>query len=276
MEIPIEDFSQDIIAKAMRGLGIDSRKLAQRCNIAQANLDAVLSGSADAETIRKIAPALGLDAGALLTSARKEWRPNEISVPGLAVFNTPYHDMHVNAFLVWDIGTRKAVAFDTGADLSHMLQTLYNQDLQLSAILLTHTHPDHVVELDSLRSTTGNPPVYVHQLEEFGDANTFDEGQEWTFGALDIHAHHTGGHSIGGVTYKIDGLAQPIAIVGDALFAGSMGGGLVSYSEALRNNREKIFTLPDETVLCPGHGPLTTVAEEKSHNPFFPEFKHID
>jgi hydroxyacylglutathione hydrolase len=57
------------------------------------------------------------------------------------------------------------------------------------------------------------------------------------------------------------------------MFAGSMGGGAVSYSDALSNNRKKILTLADETVLCPGHGPLTTVGEQKRHNPFFPEFQ---
>jgi glyoxylase-like metal-dependent hydrolase (beta-lactamase superfamily II) len=57
------------------------------------------------------------------------------------------------------------------------------------------------------------------------------------------------------------------------MFAGSMGGGMISWADALRTNREKIFTLPDETLLCPGHGPLTTVGEEKRHNPFYPEFK---
>ena len=60
-----------------------------------------------------------------------------------------------------------------------------------------------------------------------------------------------------------------IAIVGDSLFAGSMGGGNVSYEHAMRNNLEKILTLPDETIICPGHGPMTTVGEEKQHNPFF-------
>ena len=57
--------------------------------------------------------------------------------------------------------------------------------------------------------------------------------------------------------------------MGDSLFAGSMGGGNVSYQDALQNNLEKILTLPDETIICPGHGPMTTVGEEKEHNPFF-------
>jgi glyoxylase-like metal-dependent hydrolase (beta-lactamase superfamily II) len=67
----------------------------------------------------------------------------------------------------------------------------------------------------------------------------------------------------------VRGLAQPVAAVGDAVFAGSMGGGGVSYPDALRTNREEIITLPDNTIIAPGHGPLTTVGEEKKNNPFF-------
>ena len=67
----------------------------------------------------------------------------------------------------------------------------------------------------------------------------------------------------------IAGLARPVAVVGDALFAGSMGGGMVSYEDALGTNRKEIFSLPENTILCPGHGPMTSVAEEKEHNPFF-------
>ena len=64
-------------------------------------------------------------------------------------------------------------------------------------------------------------------------------------------------------------LAQPVAVVGDAVFAGSMGGGGVSYAAALETNQKEILTLPDATILCSGHGPLTTVGEQKKHNPFF-------
>ena len=67
----------------------------------------------------------------------------------------------------------------------------------------------------------------------------------------------------------IGGLAQPVAVVGDALFAGSMGGPNTSYGDCLRTNREEILSLPSETILCPGHGPLTKVALELKNNPFF-------
>ena len=92
-------------------------------------------------------------------------------------------------------------------------------------------------------------------------------------GALEIETRLTPGHSVGGITYVVSGLGRPVAVVGDAIFAGSMGGGGISYSDALSNNRKRIFTLADDTILCPGHGPLTTVGEEKRHNPFYPEFQ---
>jgi len=84
-----------------------------------------------------------------------------------------------------------------------------------------------------------------------------------------VKSYTTSGHSVGGTTYLIEGLERPIAVVGDAMFAGSMGGGMVSFPDAWKNNREKILTLPDETILCPGHGPMTSVGEEKRNNPFF-------
>jgi glyoxylase-like metal-dependent hydrolase (beta-lactamase superfamily II) len=74
------------------------------------------------------------------------------------------------------------------------------------------------------------------------------------------------------MSYIIDGLSSPVAIVGDAIFAGSMGGGMVSFADALNTNREKLMTLSEETIICPGHGPMSTIAEEKLYNPFFPEF----
>ena len=88
-------------------------------------------------------------------------------------------------------------------------------------------------------------------------------------GKIDIEARYTWGHSPGGMTFVCTGLARPVAIVGDSMFAGSMGGGSVSYKDAVQNNFEKILTLADETIICPGHGPMTSVAEEKKHNPFF-------
>nr|MDQ3314620.1 MBL fold metallo-hydrolase [Verrucomicrobiota bacterium] len=142
------------------------------------------------------------------------------------------------------------------------------ENLTVKLILLTHSHPDHVADLSRLRKETG-APVYISKRESARDAEGIDEGKRFECGALRIEARLTSGHSVGGMTFVVEGLTRPVAVVGDSLFAGSMGGGAVSYNEALRNNRQKILTLPDETIVCPGHGPLTTIGKEKRENPFF-------
>jgi len=109
----------------------------------------------------------------------------------------------------------------------------------------------------------------VPEDEDLRDAEIIAEGHEFRVGSLTLEARLTSGHSRGGLTYVISGLARPVAIVGDSLFAASMGGGAVSYDDAVRNNLEKILTLPEETILCPGHGPLTTAGKERRENPFF-------
>jgi hydroxyacylglutathione hydrolase len=176
--------------------------------------------------------------------------------------------MTVNAYLVWDPASLEAVAFDTGSDASGQLALIAAKKLHLSMILLTHTHGDHILDLDRLKEKTG-APAYVCKREPLDGVELFDAGRQFEAGALRIETRQTWGHSPGGVTYVISGLSRPVAVVGDAVFAGSMGGGGISYSDALRTNREEILTLPNETILCPGHGPLTTVGEQKIHNPFF-------
>jgi glyoxylase-like metal-dependent hydrolase (beta-lactamase superfamily II) len=176
--------------------------------------------------------------------------------------------MTVNAYLAWDPASREALAFDTGADCGEMLKRVRAEKLTVKLILLTHAHPDHVADLGRLRKETG-APVYISDRESAPGAEAIAEGKRFRVGSLEIESRLTWGHSPGGMTFVITGLARPVAIVGDSLFAASMGGGNISYEEAVRNNREKILTLPDETIVCPGHGPLTTVGKEKRENPFF-------
>jgi glyoxylase-like metal-dependent hydrolase (beta-lactamase superfamily II) len=269
MSVPLEDNVSDIIGKAQRGLGVSESQLAERSGISAEKIRKLRDGDFDDDTIERAAPVLQLDPTALRKLAAGKWNPEPLGkIEGLAQFNTTYHDMSVNAYLVWDPGTREAVAFDTGADCSHMLQQIEKENLSLKLILLTHAHPDHVADLRRLRKATG-APVYISELEAEEAAEAIAEGKRFRAGSLEIEARLTSGHSPGGMTYVITGLSRPVAIVGDSLFAGSMGGGNVSYEDALRNNREKILTLPDETIVCPGHGPLTTVGKERRDNPFF-------
>lgn len=269
MSIPLEDNASDIIGKAQRGLGLSDSQLAEKSGVSAEKIRKLREGDFDDDAIERVAPILKLDAGALLKLASGNWDPEAIGeVEGLAQFNTTYGDMTVNAYLAWDPATREAVAFDTGADCGGMLQRIEKENLSVKLILLTHAHPDHVADLHRLREATG-APVYISKLEEAEGAEEAEEGKQFRVGSLEIEARLTSGHSPGGMTYVITRLSRPVAVVGDSLFAGSMGGGNVSYGDALRNNREKILTLPEETIVCPGHGPLTTVGKEKRDNPFF-------
>jgi hydroxyacylglutathione hydrolase len=269
MSIPLEDNVSDIIGKAQRGLGVSDSQLAERSGVRVEKIRKLRDGEFDDNAVERVAPVLKLDAAALRKLAAGKWNPESIGeVEGLAQFNTTYHDVTVNAYLVWDPASREAVTFDTGADCSDMLQRIEKENLSVRLILLTHAHPDHVADLRRLRKATG-ASVYISELEAEEGAEAIAEGKRFRAGSLEIEVRLTSGHSPGGMTYVITGLSRPIAIVGDSLFAGSMGGGNVSYDDALRNNREKILTLPDQTIICPGHGPLTTVAKEKRDNPFF-------
>jgi hydroxyacylglutathione hydrolase len=187
---------------------------------------------------------------------------------GVAQFTTDYNGMAVNAYVVWEPPARVAAVFDTGADCREMLRFVNHHKLNVQLILLTHAHPDHVADLPALREQTA-ANVFTPAREPVPGAEPIDEGKKFQLGTLQIDTRLTWGHSPGGMTYVVTGLARPIAIVGDSLFAGSMGGGNVSHRDALQNNVEKVLTLPEETIICPGHGPMTTVAEEKQHNPFF-------
>lgn len=248
MTIPLEDTVSDILGKARRGQNLPE-----------------FPEPKTEEELREIAARLRLGADALVAAFRKEWFPEDPGpIEGLVCFNTPFSDMTVNSFVVFDPATREAAAFDTGTDCSGMLAL----DVKIRQVFLTHIHGDHVFELDRLLERTG-ATAHVSEREPIEGARPFADGATFQIGGLTVETRRTSGHAQGGVTYVVTGLSRRLAIVGDAVFAGSMGGGMVSFEEALRTNRENLLTLPDDTVICPGHGPLTTVGEEKRHNPFF-------
>jgi glyoxylase-like metal-dependent hydrolase (beta-lactamase superfamily II) len=269
MPIPIEDTFTDIIGKAQRGLGIDDDTLASAAQISVQELQELKSGTVNEGALLKVASALSVSPDALLVLAQASYIPADVpEIDGLAHLNTAFEDMTVNSFVVWDPASREAAFFDTGADGQPMLDVAAQHNLKVTQILLTHTHGDHILDLDRLKEKT-KARAYVCEKEPLDGAESFAPGQAFAIGQLTVETRLTSGHSAGGVTYFIRGLARPVAIVGDSIFAGSMGGGMVSYADALRNNREQILTLPGETIICPGHGPLTTVGEQKAANPFF-------
>lgn len=265
-----EDLVPDVIAKAQRGLNISDLELESLANISSGELAAVkkLHKNTSHKDLKKIAQALQLNESGLIALA-DGWLPEQVSLNGLKQIPSPYYGAFVNAYVVWDPASLEAFIFDTGMDAHPILQFIKDNTLRPKALFLTHAHTDHIACLPHLQRTFKNIPTYIHENEALSAAKSF-KSLHLKFENIEITSKLTPGHSPGGTTYLIQGLERPIAIVGDALFAGSQGGtGSVHYKEALDNNKREIFSLTDNTILCPGHGPLSTVREEKRYNCFY-------
>lgn len=270
--IPLEDNYTDVLGKAQRGLAITDQQLAHRADVPLSDLAALQHGQFDEAVARRVAPHLRLHRDSLIQLARNTWYPEHPEFKsGFAAFNTPMEDMTVNSYLVWDERSRHTAIFDTGATAQPMLDLIKAENLRVRYIFLTHTHDDHIADLPRLAAETGGE-VWSSELEpvDHPGAKTFSENAFFHIGPFAIRTFLTNGHSPGGSTYYITGLSYPLAIVGDSLFASSMGGAPPAlYPQALDNNRKKLFTLPADTALACGHGPMTTVAQERKNNPFF-------
>jgi hydroxyacylglutathione hydrolase len=269
--IPLEDNFNDVINKTQRGLKISDADLASRAGVSAEELAAVKEGKPLDAVLRRIARHLRLSPDALEALAHKRWYPTQPDFPrGFAAFNTPYEDMTVNSYLIWDPRDRIAAAFDTGATCQAMLDTLHAEGLTLRYIFITHTHEDHIADLPRLAGET-KAEVWASELEPapLAGARTFKENAHFHVGTLAVKTLLTTGHSPGQTTFFITGLSWPLAVVGDSIFSSSMGGSPTHFADQYRNNREKILPLPRDTVLACGHGPLTTLGQEKDHNPFF-------
>jgi hydroxyacylglutathione hydrolase len=189
----------------------------------------------------------------------------------LRCLTTSDGDMAVNCYVAWDEVSRDAALFDTGWDAEPIAQLMAANQLQLRHIFITHTHEDHVAALGAVRQKF--PKARIHSSAKSAPVDQRNRANDFIqLGSLRITNRDTPGHAEDGTTYVIGNWpddAPHVAIVGDTIFAGSMGRGNPSWDLAKSKVREQLFSLPPETLICPGHGPLTTVKEEKANNPFF-------
>jgi hydroxyacylglutathione hydrolase len=220
-----------------------------------------------------LANLLGLDP-AKLEGIANGWLPEPKNLSRWResrAFTTVGGGLAVNCYLVWDEVARDAALFDTGLDAKCILDCVAENRLQLRHVFITHSHWDHIEALPKIREAW--PKAGVHSSSPkapVGQRNRPDEAVH--LGSLRVTHRETPGHAEDGATYLVGNWperAPLVAIVGDAIFAGSIGCGNQSWELARQKVRDQILTLRPETLLCPGHGPLTTVAEEKAHNPFF-------
>lgn len=267
--LPLEDGFTDVLGKARKGLKISLEDLAERTDLSVERVKSAFDGHAEVNVLERLAFALNL-----VALANHKWQPEPFpEIPGLKQFTTWYGDMTVNAYLVWDPANSEAASFDTGSCCQSILDCLNEKKLNLKKIFITHTHMDHLADLERLAAENTTAHCYGSAAENPLGLKPLAYGDGLLVGNLKVRVLGTSGHTPGGLSYFIEGLERPLVVVGDALFAGSMGGAPYAYQEARNNNLTRLLSLPDETIICPGHGPMTTVGEEKAHNPFFPELK---
>jgi glyoxylase-like metal-dependent hydrolase (beta-lactamase superfamily II) len=189
----------------------------------------------------------------------------------LRQISTTQNGNTVHCYLVWDEVTREAALFDTGWDAEPILKIVEQEQIQLKHLFITHDHQDHTGGLVKIREAF--PKIFLHTDTKGALPQHRNRRNDCLhLGSLRITNRETPGHADDGVTYIIGNWSEDapyVAIVGDAIFAGSMGGAPQHAALAKQKVREQIFSLPPTTLICPGHGPFTTVAEEKANNPFF-------
>lgn len=205
-----------------------------------------------------------------------------------------YNVLGVNAYLIWDDETRQAAIIDCAMQFpeerAQFQQFVASHELHLVAALQTHTHFDHIFGVPFIHDTYGLTPLchkadfslYAQLPQWMAQFGTKPEGhypplqedikdnQVLHIGTLDAHALHTPGHTPGGVSFYIPQLEA--VFTGDTLFAGSVGrsdfpGG--DYEQELQSVRQRLFTLPPQTQVLPGHGPSSTIDREIHTNPYF-------
>jgi glyoxylase-like metal-dependent hydrolase (beta-lactamase superfamily II) len=271
----LEDHLGDIIRKARAMTGISIEAAARAAGLTEAELSSVEeSGQISKQpNFEALGPLIGLNSKKL-ESIAKGWTPSEKDLSTwreLRVITTSGGGITVNCYLVWDEVSREAALFDTGWEPGPLLKLMEDNTLQLRHIFITHSHEDHIAALDSVRAKF--PKARLHSSSKTAPVDQRNRSNDFIhLGSLRITHRETPGHAEDGATYIVGTWpddAPHVALVGDAIFAASMGRGNQSWDLARQKVREQILSLPAETLLCPGHGPMTTVVEEKANNPFF-------
>jgi hydroxyacylglutathione hydrolase len=197
--------------------------------------------------------------------------------------------LQVNCFIIADDKTKEAVVIDPGDDAGDILKVIRDKGLKVKYIVNTHSHFDHVGANKAVKEATG-AEILMHEADAALLADASDQaivfgvrvdnppqpdrfvkhGDVIAAGEVSLKVLHTPGHSSGGISL----LEQGMVFTGDALFAGSIGrtdfpgGDLMILLRSIKTN---LLTLPDDTKVFSGHGPASTIGEERRENPFLNE-----
>jgi hydroxyacylglutathione hydrolase len=273
--LPLEDTFGDIVEKAMRGTGSRSAQLARATGIPAETIEQWLKdeGAATDEQARAVATVLALDGRKLADSAAQRWHPPPIERPD--VRRHSQDPQPSNGYVFFLEQDRRAALVDPAGIPQNLLRVLRDGDYHLQYVLITHKHADHCDATGDVARAFPQAQIVMHSLDVQAigplakSALLLRDGETLPFGDdAAIRMLHTPGHTDGSSSFLFRGSL----FSGDTLFAASVGGAYgdnSTYGDILNSVRSKFFTLPDDTVVMPGHGPPSTIALEKQHNPFF-------
>lgn len=254
----LEDDCTYVIRKAFKGLALAPGEAALRAGLPETEVLAFSRGKFSETTARRLAPVLHLNADALAN--HPHYLPRPLGLPNVHRIDLPFDKERVNAWLIWENNT--VILFDTGYDpgsCAVALDAIGAPPLQ--HVFITHGHHDH---------TGGIPDFQKRGTPLHGAAYGLKSGESIRLGPLTLRTCDLSGHATPSLGYHVEGLARPLLVTGDALFAGSIGGcgSPELYQHALQRLRETLGPLPAATALLPGHGPATSLSEERAGNPF--------
>ena len=276
----LEDEIGDIIAKARIGHGWTSAQLAAHVGASEREIDQIESYRLmpNGEQIEKLGAVLELNTSKLLAVAAGEWSPKQIDpssalvlIEKVPVSKNVYGS---NAYIVACRRTNMAAVVDPGDGAANIEQALVDDSLILSNVLVTHTHSDHIGALRQLLAKHTGVIVSSATIDRDSTMRGLDtpwqpadDGFRIDVGEIVVTAISTPGHTAGSTCYS----AENACFTGDTIFAASIGrpSRMELYQPMLHSIRTKLLSLPPDTVLLPGHGPTSTVAQEIEHNPFF-------
>ncbi len=276
--MPLEDELSDIIKKARTGLQRSVADVACASGLPEVELAELERGHAPRhhEQVQAVARALGLREEPLAQVATG-WTPKALpmSTAHIETVLGSIGGYEVKGYVIHDHG--EAVLIDTAYNPTAMLHFLAEHHLRRRAICLTHGHSDHAEGIERILQVA-SVPVYLGpddlDLLNWRPSDAVlqvpQHGETLQVGGLTVRFMATPGHTPGGVCYRVEQAGSPICFAGDTLFAGSIGRSnpVGLYQTHLESVRRRLLTLAPDTLLFPGHGPATTVAEELLHNPF--------
>jgi hydroxyacylglutathione hydrolase len=272
--LALEDEFQYVISKAAKGKKLQVGGLSKALNLPTETIAAWFAGTLEPEhsQVPPLAALLDLDSDALSDSLQIAWHP-QTPMPARAIGYIQYSQPESNGYIITSDTGNEICLIDPAGDPESLKERIVASGSALRYLFVTHRHNDHADAAAAILNAYPDAMLIMHETEACTRAElpprarTLRDREHISFGNEQVEVLFTPGHTDGSTCFLFNGFV----CVGDTMFAGSVGGNFgptATYAEQLENIRTHLMSLPGETVILAGHGPISTVALELAHNPF--------